>query len=309
MEYSKLGKTGVQISRLCLGAAQLGMNYGINNITGKPSFGESASIIKNAVENGINTFDTAPEYGDSEKILGACLKEFDSGKLVFISKVPPTNWDKNKETIVDSVKKNVKKTLENLGIKTLSIYLFHRFEDAIKENGLILRELERLKLEGIIEKIGVSTYAPDEAEKALNIEGVEVIQVPFNLIDKRLLENGFLKKAKRKGITVLARSVFLQGLFFKDNIPDKLKEFWLYRQRILTICEENNITIGELALRYNLSINELDSVLIGVEKTEQLIENLRILKKGKLAKETIQEINNLGSAPEKIINPSLWGKP
>lgn len=309
MEYSKLGKTGVQISRLCLGTAQLGMNYGINNITGKPSFGESESIIKNAVENGINTFDTAPEYGDSEKILGVCLKDFDRGKLIFISKVPPTNWNKNKETIADSVKKSVKKTLENLGIKTLPIYLFHRFEDAIKENGLILRELERLKLEGVIEKIGVSTYTPEEAEKALNTEGVEVIQVPFNLIDKRLLENSFLKKAKRKGITVLARSVFLQGLFFKGNIPDKLKEFWPYRQRILTICEENNITIGELALRYNLSINELDSVLIGVEKTEQLIENLRILKKGKLAKETIQEINNLGSAPEKIINPSLWGKP
>jgi aryl-alcohol dehydrogenase-like predicted oxidoreductase len=308
MEYSKLGKTGVRISRLCLGTAQLGMNYGINNVTGKPSFEESESIIKNAVENGINMFDTAPEYGDSEKIVGACLKDFDKGKLIFISKVPPIDWDKNEEIIVDGVKKNVKKTLENLGIKTLPIYLFHRFEDAIKGNGLILKELKKLKEDGFIGKIGISTYTPDEAEKSLNIGNVEAIQIPFNLVDKRLLENGFLKKAKRKEIVILARSVFLQGLFFKDNIPDKLKEFWPYRRRILTMCEKNNITIGELALRYNLSINELDSILIGVEKTEQLIENLKILKKGKLAKEIIQEINDLGSAPEKIVNPSLWGK-
>ena len=59
----------MKLSKLCLGTAQLGMNYGINNETGKPDFSESEKIINTALKGEINLFDTAPEYGNSEDSL------------------------------------------------------------------------------------------------------------------------------------------------------------------------------------------------------------------------------------------------
>jgi aryl-alcohol dehydrogenase-like predicted oxidoreductase len=60
----------MKLSKLCLGTAQLGLDYGVNNLTGKPRFEESRAIIQTALESGITAFDTAPAYGDSEEILG-----------------------------------------------------------------------------------------------------------------------------------------------------------------------------------------------------------------------------------------------
>jgi len=293
-------------SKLCLGTAQLGMHYGINNMIGKPSLEESRSIVSLAINNGITAFDTAPEYGDSEEILGKCLDGTSRGKLMLISKVPPTDWSKSKEDIIERVNNTLNKTLKDLGIKILPVYLFHRFNDIEKENSLILNELISIKQKGLIGKIGVSIYTPEEAERSLNIEGVEVIQVPFNLIDKRLLENGFLSRAMKKGITVLARSVFLQGLFFKKDIPDKLKVFKPYQKKIIDICAEEDMSMEELALRYVLGIAGINSVIIGAETTDQLQGNIKIARKPKLSSEIAGKIDKLGSAPESIINPGLW---
>jgi aryl-alcohol dehydrogenase-like predicted oxidoreductase len=297
----------MRLSKLCLGTAQLGMDYGINNPEGKPSFEQARDIVRAALESGVNAFDTAPEYGDSEIILGKCLSGSEKKKIVFISKFPPADWSKSVAEIKAGVEKEVKKSLNNLGVKQIPIYLFHRFEDIEKEDKLTLKELLRMKKQGLIGKLGVSIYTPEEAERALSIEGIEVIQAPFNLIDKRLLENGLLKRAKQKGILFLARSVFLQGLFFRKEIPEQISGFKPYQGKIMRLCKEKGMSAEELALRYSLSIKEIDSVLVGVEKTEQLVRNIEIWKKGKLSDALIKKVNSWGSAPEKAINPRLWG--
>jgi aryl-alcohol dehydrogenase-like predicted oxidoreductase/RimJ/RimL family protein N-acetyltransferase len=295
----------VRLSRLCLGTVQLGMNYGINNLDGKPSFDEAKKIIGTALINGINSFDTSPHYGDSEKILGKCLDKKNKD-VVIISKVPPTDWRKTNEEILKNIDASLKKSLKNLKIEKIPIYLIHRFDDLEKENGLVMDKLLKLKAENKIGKIGISIYTPLEAEKSLENKKIEVIQIPFNLIDKRLRDNGFLNRAKEKGVTILARSVFLQGLFFKKEIPESLKEFRLYQKQIKEISKIFNIEISELALRYVLSINQINNILIGVEKEKQLTENINIYNKGKLSDKIITKIDNMGNAPEKIINPGLW---
>ena len=300
----------MKISKLILGTAQLGMDYGINNEIGRPKFEESKTIINTALENGINTFDTAPEYGTSEKILGDVIVTDKNKEVIFISKVPPVNWNqtKDKEDVLRKIKEDLQKTLFNLNIDKIPIYLFHRFRDMTEKDGFLLDELVKLKRQGKIGKIGVSIYSPDEAEEALtlNKKGIEVIQIPFNMVDKRLLENGFLEKARSKDIIVIARSVFLQGLFFKQKLPEHLQEFEKYQKALKEISLNQDISVGELALRYVLSTEQIDGVIIGVEKKEQLIQNLMFMKKGALEKEVIEKINLLGSASEKIINPTLW---
>ena len=301
-------RSKLKISRLCLGTAQLGMRYGINNESGKPDLEESKSIIDLAIKNRIDAFDTAPVYGNSEEVLGKCLEKHDKDKLVLISKLPAVNWSKDQDEILENVRETVKKTLNDLDIRRLPVYLFHKYDDIEKNGFLIMNELKSLRAKGLICKIGVSIYTPYEAERSLNIDDIEAIQVPFNLIDKRLLKNGFLKRAKKKGLLIFARSVFLQGLFFKKDIPDNLKAFVPYQKEINRICGDIDLSIEELALAYALSIGDIDSVVIGAETAGQLKINIETAKKIKLSGETLKKIEKLGSAPEIIINPSLWGK-
>ena len=298
----------MKLSRICLGTVQLGMDYGINNPDGKPSFEESRKIILAALENGITTFDTAPAYGDSEKILGRCIG--DSGEAkgdgVFISKLSAMDWGLPLGKISDRIRGSLDMTLNNLRISKLPIYLLHRFDDIGRQDGFVLKELMTLKERGLVEKIGVSIYTPDEAEECLRIDDIEAIQVPFNLIDKRLLEIDFFRRAKARNKFVLVRSVFLQGLFFRKGLPDQLKESRPYREKLEDLVREEGLSMAELALRYVLSFEEIDSILVGVEKLGQLLENIRISRKGPLPESIIKKINNLGTAPSHVIDPRQW---
>ena len=298
----------MELSKLGLGTAQIGMNYGINNLNGKPSIEESKRIIITAINNGLTTFDTSPKYGDSEKLIGKILANKNKENIKFISKVPPTNWKISRVEIIKNLRSQLDKTLNNLKIKKLPIYLFHRFADIKKKKRILLNELIKLKEEGKIEKIGVSIYTHQEAEQTLDISEIEVVQFPFNLIDKRFIENGFIKKAKKHRIELLARSVFLQGLFFKKGILINLEGFRPYREKLAKLCEEENRTIGEIALMYVSSIMVIDNVLIGVETEKQLLDNIKRVNGGYLSKGLIKEINQMGTAPINIIDPRTWNK-
>ena len=295
----------MRLSKLCLGTAQLGMEYGVNNVTGKPGFEESRAIIRTAVESGITTFDTAPAYGDSEIILGRCLKELNA-EYVLISKLPAVDATHLSREIGRSMRHQLETTLRRLDIVKIPVYLFHRFEDMRLRDGLAVKEIESFKTQGLLEKWGVSIYTPGQAEECLDIEGLEIIQMPFSLADKRLLENDFLARAKKKAKIILARSVFLQGLFFKKTLPESLKDFEPYRQKLETIGREEGLAMTELALRYVLSFEAIDSLLIGVETLGQLKDDLRIFHKGGLPRRVLDRIRSLGTASENIIDPRQW---
>lgn len=295
----------MKISRICLGAAQLGMDYGVNNLTGKPGPEESRSIVRAAVGRGVTTFDTAPAYGDSEQVLGRCLADV-PGEYVVVSKVPALDWKRGPEAASAEVRKGVRTTLLNLNSPKLGICLFHRFEDMYLGGRAALRELASLKEEALVEKIGCSVYTPDEAESCLRLPACEVIQVPFNLADKRLLAIDFFRKAKAGGKTVFVRSVYLQGLFFKKELPAGLVDFGPFRAKLEALAAAEGLTVAEMALRYVLSVNGIDSVIIGVETQAQLEKNLDIVEQGRLPERLVAGINGLGSAAEPTIDPRQW---
>lgn len=296
----------INLPKLCLGTVQLGLPYGINNSRGKPTSAETAQILNYAIKNGIGAFDTSPGYGESEKILGNHLK--DRQDIIFISKVPPINWQNKSSLILRIIDVALEETLKDLHLKKLPVYLFYSLADAINREMLTLQHLRQLKKQGLIGQIGVSVYEPFEALGALKIEDLEVIQIPTNLIDKRFIKNGFLSKAAKAKKTVLVRSVFLQGLFFKKTLPAHLSAFKPYQNKIRKICTDHKIKVNELALRYALSLKGVTSVLIGLESSEQIKENVAVASRGPLDKTVLNKINKMGSAPEEIINPSLWRK-
>ncbi len=297
----------MKLSKLCLGTAQLGMDYGISNVSGKPGLDQSRAIVRFALENGITAFDTAPAYGDSEKILGRCLSEI-GREAVVISKVPRLDWRPGREEIPSQIQQSLKASLSNLLVARLPICLFHEFRDVSAQESLALRALLSLKEAGWVEKVGASIYTPEEAEACLRNPDCEVIQVPFNAADKRLLESDFFRRAKEKKKTILIRTVLLQGLFFKRDLPADLQDFEGFRQRIEALAESEGMSVIELVFRYALSFEGIDSVIIGVDTIGQLRQNIEIVRKGGLPPSSVEAITGLGTAPEYIIDPREWPK-
>jgi len=295
----------MKISSLCLGTAQLGMDYGIHNRTGRPGPEESRAIVRTAVAGGITAFDTAPAYGDSERVLGRCLAEW-PGERVIASKVPALDLSTGPGAAAPAIRRGIESSLRNLGVPRLGICLFHRFDDIEAQGGAALAALAAISDEGLIGKIGCSIYTPDQAESCLRLPACEVIQVPFNLADKRLLEVDFFRRAKAAGKIIFVRSVYLQGLFFSRHLPPGLAGFAPFRDKLEALASAAGLDLTEMAIRYALSFEGVDSVIVGVETAAQLETNLGLAAAGALPQSLLAEISRLGTAPGPIIDPRQW---
>ncbi len=192
--------------KIAIGTAQFGMKYGINNDFGKVSEFDVKKILNHSINNGIDTIDTAIAYGDSENVLGMTgVSDFK-----VISKLPKIP-DENK--INDLMHKMVNESLTRLNIQSLYALMLHAPHQILDKNGEeIISALQNLKQKGLINKIGISIYSVKELGPLLDIFKFDIIQCPFNLVDRSLDETGWLKKLKKLDIEVHTRSSFLQGL-------------------------------------------------------------------------------------------------
>ncbi len=220
----------MKISRITLGTAQLGLNYGISNTEGKPDKAKGFKILKKAVELGINSFDTAAAYGNSEDLLGDFLSNNDSIERSFITtKIPSirkskASGDSAKDFIQESAESSVRK-LRN----PISNYLVHDFGDYVSFKDELRDVVQGLKERGIVERFGISLYEPQEAEEVIEDDFVDSVQIPLSVLNQTFLKKDLLKRLKTHNKLVFARSVFLQGLVFlgredlERRIPEAVK--------------------------------------------------------------------------------------
>ena len=210
---------------LCLGTAQLGMDYGVHG-SKQPEYNEIDGILSYAISHGIRVIDVAPVYGEAESVLGHYIKQNLSKdvELEIISKLPAGalaekpvyEW---RDTILSAVQKDI----SSMGVEKLKAYLFHKAACIYDDNAL--RAMEAVVDEGLADMIGVSVYSPDEALHAIGCDPIGIIQVPYNVFDSRRDKCGFFEDAGKAGKTVYARSVLLQGLLTMspDELPDKMR--------------------------------------------------------------------------------------
>lgn len=291
------------MKNICLGTVQFGLDYGISNKFGKPIFKDIINIVECSLKNDINYFDTAQSYGDSEIVLGNAFKELAvESKVNVITKLSP-NFK------LANVTKDLKKSLLNLNIKCAWGLLLHRFDDKLinVEFSLKIQELKNIKL---IKYFGVSIYRPEDALLALNNPIIDIIQVPFNILDRRLLDNKFFEIAQQKKKKVFIRSVYLQGLFLMNNNDlEKKKMSWAipYLFRLRQFSNKNNIDIKSFALNAVLEKVVGSFIITGVDNLTQLKENISLLNTNQLSKKKYNDWwDNLPVLPEKLLNPSLW---
>jgi len=311
MEYTRVGN--IRISKLALGTAQLGFDYGIANKTGKPSYQKSHEILKIAADNGVNCFDTAPSYGDSEKLIGSFLASYHhfSEPPLVVTKLSPINLDGQVtfKKVYSFVREQVTKSIEQTQVKRIPIYLLHRASDINAYDGLVTESLLRLRDEGRVGIFGVSVYSPEEVELALTIKAIGAIQVPVNIFDHRLIKTGLLNRLKDRSFIVFARSVFLQGLFFLDvkDLPPGLSLAREPLRQLQEFSHQQGMDIAELALRFVRDLPGITSIVIGAETRGQVLKNIDLMKSPPMTSGLREEIMSIFSnMPLELINPSLW---
>ncbi len=275
------------MGKLVLGTVQFGLQYGVNS-AGRPSEDTVKGILAEATKGGITTLDTSSAYGNSEEILGECITPDESFKIV--SKYPKGEIP---------VGEMLTGSLNRLKVNQLYGYLLHHFE-VYKNNPKVWDEFVTLKGSGKVQKIGFSLYTPEELEFILeNDSPFDLIQVPFNIFDKKFLP--YMKELHEKGVEIHVRSTFLQGLFFKDRnkLPEKLLPMRKYLLQLDEFSQKSGLSISEVALNYNLQNPYIDGVLIGVDNVEQLQMNLNSVKSMPIDIE-------IDVKEQELLNPVNW---
>lgn len=295
--------------KLVLGTAQLGLDYGINNKRGKPRRKEAVDILDRALNGGINLFDTAQAYGDAEEILGEWIKSISfKNKISIISKLKPHAVAEVSESeIANLIEEEVKKSLLRLKRDYLDGYLLHTPEYIY--NGAVWSAMESVKKKGLVRNIGVSVYEEKDALHAVKERKVDYIQIPYSVFDQRFNKIDFFETAKKNNVKVFARSAFLQGLIFmdKNEIPEHLSEARQYLYEFDGVIKKHGFTRAEAALLFSYKNPDIDYVVFGADNTEQLEENLRVVKTQKNFDACMLELRSKFTDLKKsIIMPSLW---
>jgi len=286
------------VSKIALGTVQFGVDYGIANKLGKVSLSEAKKIISFAKKYEVNTIDTANAYGDSETVLGDVgVEDFNIvTKLSF-----PLNVDK----LDNWLKSQIEETCDRLRVDALYSVLIHNPSVLLGKDGpAISQALKKIKDDGIVRKIGVSVYDPEELVLITPVLNVDIVQTPLNVIDRRIISTGWLKRLKDSGVEIHTRSAFLQGLLLmnRQDIPEKFERWSKIWDKWHHFLEEQKVTPLSACLSYPLSLKEVDRVVVGVDSAAQLSDIVEVTQNAEPKVDTAF----MTSTDSKLINPSLW---
>ncbi len=260
-------------SQLALGCAQLGMGYGVANTTGQPTHASAGEIVRSCWENGVRFFDTAQAYGESEIVLGDCLRALavaDEARV--ISKLSP-----DIATSPDGVEVSVGASLERLGVTSLWGLLLHDEGQLDSWDDGLGEALRSVKSRGMVAHLGVSVYSTEIALRALEHPEIDAVQLPGGVFDRRALRSGVLKKAETLGKQVFIRSVYLQGLALMDaeQLPAGMGFAADAVVAFQGFCDNHGVTREQFALHYARDRFPSSVLVVGAETAQQAAANCR----------------------------------
>ena len=287
------------VSKLALGTANFGLDYGLTNTSGKISITELENILFVAEEAGIEVVDTAQAYGDSEARLGVLFNEH---QFKVVTKI---GVDLKIDHIKNGISRLVAKSCKKLNQSRLYAVMLHRPEALLEDQGrIVIKELLMLKERGIISKIGVSIYSPEILVEITKRLSLDIVQAPFNIFDQQIFSSGWSDKLKSSGVEIHTRSVFLQGLlliqhsslhtYFSNNWPDLFDAWYKF-------LKDNDADALQVALNFALKQDWIDKVVVGVDSVLQLRSLLEIEQSSMPMDFPQLECNN-----PNLINPSQW---
>ena len=290
--------------RLGLGTVQFGVDYGVGNRHALVAEATAADIIAGAAAQGIGILDTAAFYGNSEQVLGRIVKSSDPFRIV--TKTAVVKGDAVDDGDLENFQQTFSRSLDTLKRKQVYGLLVHHAADFMKPGGdRLVKFLESQKHEGRTLKVGISVYTGLEIDAVLEKFTPDIVQLPINLLDQRLIESGHLKKLKDKGVEIHARSIFLQGVLLQE--PNALPEYFTPMrtdlENIRTAIIEQKFTPLEACLGFAMQCAELDTILVGVMSLEDLQDIIQAIESiiGRHFEAEGFALDN-----EALVDPSQW---
>ncbi len=316
MDYTRLGNTGIKVSKIILGTMQFG--WRINEE-------ESFKVMDKALEIGINCFDTANIYtywsensypGKTEEIIGRWLKDRGTrDELILATKLrgPMSDNINDRGLSRRHVHQAISGSLKRLQTEWIDLYQIHSFDDEtpIEET---MHALNMLVDDGRVNYLGASNIFPWQLVESLWVSDrygfarFETLQPVYNLARRLLVEHQFVKVIEKYKIGVIPYSPlaggFLTGKYKKDGeVPNTPRSKgvqsryftdrrWAILEKVEEIAKNHDATIPQIALAWVLSRPFITAPIIGANSVEQLEENVGALEI-KLSKDEINQLDDI----------------
>ncbi|WP_181684610.1 aldo/keto reductase [Halorhabdus salina] len=302
MEYTTLGSTGMEVSRICLGCMSFGSSDWREWVLDEP---ESREIIERAIDLGINCFDTANMYslGDSERVLGNVLADYDRDDQVVATKGFFQMDDDNPNSgglSRKAIDQELSNSLDRLGMDTVDLYQTHRW-DYDTPIGETLSALDDAVRRGQTRYVGTSSMWAHQFAKALHtsdredLERFQTMQNHYNLL-YREEEREMLPLCEREGVGVIPWSPLARGYLTRPHeefdattrgeTDDYAREHPYFEgggreinERVQELAAEHGVTMAQIALAWLLEQDAVDAPIVGttsVEHLEDAVEALEI---------------------------------
>lgn len=312
MKYRILGRTGIRVSEIGFGAWAIGSHWGTQKIS------DSVDALDKSIDLGLNFIDTALGYGNgkSEQIISEVLKER-SEKVTVATKIPPEDgpWPPSPYCNIEErysekyIRKAVDTCRKNLDVDCIDILQLHTWTRAWNRNPKPLDILHKLKSEGIIKHIGISTPEHDQNSLIyLMKEGyLDTVQVIYNIFEQEPAAE-LLPVALDANVGVIVRVAFDEGiltgkyksdhLFPKDDFRsryfagDRIVRATGRVNKIKEDLEGTSYNIAQAALKFVLAHPAVSTVITGIRNVKQAEQNIYVSELPDMPKELVQKLQN-----------------
>jgi aryl-alcohol dehydrogenase-like predicted oxidoreductase len=311
MKKRPLGKTGIAVSEIAFGGVEIGMPYGIGVKSAADMLSETDAIrlLRTAVNSGVNFFDTARLYGESEKIMGKAFKGMRDSVVISTKCKHIANHDDGlppEPELKALIESSLDESLASLQTDYVDVFMLHQAASDILNNEAIPAVFDSLKKKGKIRATGISVYTPEETELAVNSGAWDVIQLPFNLMDQRQKE--FFPLAEKKGVGLVIRSVLLKGLLSDrgKSLHPALAAVEKHMENYARLLEGVSYPLSTLAVKFVLSFPEITAALIGIDSFEYLEQSLDAANGDYLDKNKLESAEKTAFPDPEFINLPVW---
>lgn len=287
---------------LALGTAQFGSPYGITCRGNGPSESEVQAILARAAATGVTTVDTAAAYGPAEQRIGYYTAAAQSSHpLRIVTKLPP-------DSTGGEVASAVQRSMERLGVSYIHGIMVHRAKTLLEPGGeAVWRSLVQARDGALVGRLGVSVYTPEELAAVRARYSIDLVQLPFNLYDRRF--QGIIEDLVAAGVEVHLRSALMQGLLAvpADALPPFLTDLVPDQQRFfdLTAAYGARALAGALALCAAAGGHR---IVIGCQSVDEFEDLIAARNEARtLPEELVLELLDFGWAkPAVIVDPRFW---
>lgn len=299
MNYRKLGRTGLDVSVLGFGSLEIGRNWpnwrkNLSDFS-RPTEKDAITIIHSAIDHGINFFDTAPAYFESERLLGKAFKN-KRKEVLIASKCG--EWFDGEGSVYNYSYAETKKFVENslmlLQTDYIDLLQIHSAKAEIIRNGETLSAMKDIQKEGKVRFLGISTDFEEAALLAIETNEFDTIQISYNALNLEMTKK-VLPLAMDRNIGVIIKDGMARGML-SSKFSDVTESQYISKiEQLIEIANKNSMTLSELAISYVVSSPIVSSVIIGTKKIEHLNSNVFAVQRPFLSRETLNAIDELNN--------------